>query len=61
MNTWYLLATPDRRKKYKLRMLAHPIFSPSKIVPVANKLKQKYPAKKILVLKRTCQILKEIK
>jgi hypothetical protein len=27
MNKWYLIATPDNRKKYKLRMLTHSIFS----------------------------------
>jgi hypothetical protein len=60
MNTWYLLATPDLRKKYKLRMLTKSIFPRRKIRPVARVLKSKYPTKQILVLKRTCQILKEI-
>jgi hypothetical protein len=58
-NVWYLLATPDKRKKYKLRMLTHSIFSYKKVSPTIKKIKCKYPAKKILILKRTCQILKE--
>jgi hypothetical protein len=60
MNTWYLLATPDLRKKYKLRMLSHSIFKKRKINPITRQLKQKYPNKKILILKRTCQIIKEL-
>lgn len=60
MNTWYLLATPDLRKKYKLRMLSHSIFKKRIIKPMTKQLKQKYPNKKIFVLKRTCQILRKI-
>jgi hypothetical protein len=61
MNTWYLIATPDNRKKYKLRMLTHSIFSKKEIKPNVRLLKRKYPKKSIFVLKRTCQIIKEIR
>jgi hypothetical protein len=60
MNTWYLIATPDKRKKYKLRMLTRSIFSRRRIKPRVKLLKEKYPKKKILILKRTCQILRKI-
>lgn len=60
INTWYLIATPDKRKKYKLRMLSHSIFSYNKIKIHKRLLKNKYPNKPILILKRTCQILKKI-
>jgi len=59
VNTWYLIATPDKRKKYKLRMLTHSIFKYNQVSPTINKLKSKLPKKKIMVLKRTCTILKE--
>lgn len=60
MNTWFLITTPDKRKKYGLRMLTHSIFSVNKITPAVYKIKRIYPKKKILVLKRTCKIIKEI-
>lgn len=61
MNKWYLIATPDKRKKYKLRMLTSSIFSFNKVKPLTRKLKKQYPRKQILVLKRTCQILRKIR
>lgn len=60
MNTWYLIATPDNRKKYGLRMLSKSIFSFNKVSPVVKALKRAYPKNKILILKRTCKIIKEI-
>ena len=51
MNTWYLIATPDMRKKYKLRMLTHSIFSFNKVKPEIKILKRTHPKKKILILK----------
>jgi hypothetical protein len=61
MNTWYLIATPDNRKKYKLRMLTSSIFSFKKVKPLTKQLKKQYPTKQILVLKRTCQILRKVR
>lgn len=61
MNKWYLIATPDKRKKYKLRMLTSSIFSFNKVKPLTRKLQKKYPKKQILVLKRTCQILRKVR
>jgi hypothetical protein len=61
MNKWYLIATPDKRKKYKLRMLTSSIFSFKKVKPLTKKLQKEYPKKQILVLKRTCQILRKIR
>jgi len=60
MNTWYLIATPDNRKKYGLRMLTKSIFSFNKVNQTLKLLKRTYPKNKILVLKRTCKIVKEI-
>lgn len=60
MNTWYLIATPDNRKKYGLRMLTKSIFSFNKVNPAVKILKRTYPKNKILILKRTCKIIKEI-
>lgn len=59
MNTWYLIATPDMRKKYKLRMLTKSIFTFDKVMPKIKILKRTYPKKRILVLKRTCQVIRE--
>jgi len=61
MNKWYLIATPDKRKKYKLRMLTSSIFSFKKVKPLTRKLQRTYPNKQILVLKRTCQILRSVR
>jgi hypothetical protein len=61
MNKWYLIATPDKRKKYKLRMLTSSIFSFKQVKPLKNKLQNIYPKKQILVLKRTCQILRKVR
>lgn len=59
MNIWYLIATPDRRKKYKLRMLTHSIFSYKRARHTYKKLRNNYPKKNIYILKRTCQILEK--
>ena len=60
MNVWYLIGTPDQRKKYKIRMLTKSIFKYNRVQPTIKKLKSAYPRKRILVLKRTCQIIKEV-
>lgn len=56
IKTWYLLATPDKRKKYKVKILSQPIFSHKNIMTNIKILQQNNPYKKIWVLKRTCQI-----
>ena len=60
MNKWYLIATPDKRKKYKLRMLTSSIFSFKQVKPMKRQLQKIYPKKQILILKRTCQILRKV-
>lgn len=56
-NIWYLVATPDLRKKYKLRMLSPAIRSYKKVFAHMKQLQPKY-RKPILILKRTCKIIK---
>lgn len=63
MNTWYVLAKKDKRYKYSF----HPIFNRSHVFKDLNKaitiknLKEQQLKKKIVVLKRTCELIIEDK
>jgi hypothetical protein len=59
MNTWYVIAKPDKRYKYAFK----PLFNRSKVfhtfkraIKIKN-LKEHETKKPLVILKRTCQLI----